>query len=110
MTADRRMRIGEVALIAAGTRAVTAAGHGELQPALIAAVVGLHFIPFSFAFREPIFLRLGGAVASVGAAGVAAGALGAPRAADAAAVLAGLLMLALIATHARGRFAPSLAQ
>ncbi len=35
----------EIALIALGSRALTAAGHGDLRPALIATVVGLHFIP-----------------------------------------------------------------
>lgn len=102
--------VGQLALIAAGTRALTATGHSELQPALIAAVVGLHFIPFACAFREPMFLRLGGAVAGAGAVGLAAGALGMPHAADAAAVLAGLIMLTIIATWALGRFAPSVAK
>lgn len=49
--------VGEVALIAAGTRALTASGHGGLRPGLIAAVVGLHFIPFASAFREPMFVN-----------------------------------------------------
>lgn len=42
--------VGELALIAAGSGALTAAGHGGLRPALIAAVVGLHFVPFAWAF------------------------------------------------------------
>jgi len=102
--------VGQLALIAAGTRALMATGHGGLQPALIASVVGLHFIPFAWAFREPMFLRLGGAVAGAVAVGLAAGALGLPHAAAAAAVLAGLTMLTIMATWALGRFSPSVAK
>jgi hypothetical protein len=99
--------VGEIALIAVGSRALAAVGHSELRPALIAAVVGLHFMPFAWAFRERMFLHLGGAVAVIGAAGLLAGALRVPRAADAAAVGAGLVMLTLITLHALGRFAPA---
>ena len=99
--------LGELVLIAAGSRALAAADHGELRPALIAAVVGLHFIPFAWAFGERMFLHLGGAVAVIGAAGLLTGALGVPRAADALAVLAGLVMVTLVALYARGRFAPA---
>lgn len=102
--------VGQLALIAAGTRALTATDHGGLQPALIATVVGLHFIPFAWAFREPKFLRLGAAVAGAGAVGLATGALGLPHAADASAVLAGLIMLAIMAVWALGRFGPSVAK
>lgn len=102
--------VGELVLIAAGTRALTAAGSGELQPALIAAVVGLHFVPFAWAFGERMFLWLGGCVAALGAAGLLAGALGVARAADASAVGAGLVMLLVIALYARGRFAPRAAR
>jgi hypothetical protein len=98
--------IGEVALIAIGSRGLAAAGHDDLRPALIAAVVGLHFIPFSWAFREQMFLWLGGAVAVTGAVGLAAGALGVPNAAHGAAVIAGLITLAVITRYAQGRFAP----
>lgn len=77
---------------------------------MIATVVGLHFIPFAWAVREPMFLRLGGAAAGAGAVGLAAGALGLPHAADAAAVPAGLTMLTITATWALGRFAPSVAK
>lgn len=98
--------IGELALIASGSQVLTAAGHDDLRPALIAAVVGLHFIPFSWAFREQMFLWLGGVVAVTGTAGLVAGALNVPRAAPVAAVSAGLLMLIVITLYARGRFAP----
>jgi hypothetical protein len=98
--------IGELGLIAVGTRALAATGHGDLRPALIAAVVGLHFIPFSWAFRERMFLWLGGLVALTGSAGLVAGALGVPHAAPVAAVIAGLLMLVVLTLYAQGRFAP----
>jgi hypothetical protein len=99
--------VGEVALIAAGSNALAAAGRSELRPALIAAVVGLHFLPFAWAFGERMFLVLGGAVAALGVTGLAVGALGVPHAAEVAAVLAGLVMLVLVVRYARGGFAPS---
>lgn len=98
--------VGELALIAVGSRALTAAGSGELQPALIAAVVGLHFLPFAWAFHERVFLYLGGAVTVLGATGLLTGALGIPHAADALAVVAGLVMITIITLYAQGRFAP----
>jgi len=97
---------GELALINLGSRALTTAGDGELQPALIAAVVGLHFIPFAWAFHERMFFWLGGLVCVLGATGLLAGAMGVGHAAEAAAVLAGLVMLIVITVYARGRFAP----
>ena len=96
---------GELALIAVGTRALAAAGRSELQPALITAVVGLHFLPFAWAFRERMFVLLGGLLLLCGGVGAVAGALGVTHAADALAVLAGELMLAVLALYARGRFA-----
>jgi len=97
---------GELALINLGSRALTTAGDGELQPALIAAVVGLHFIPFGWAFHERMFFWLGGLVCVLGATGLLAGAMGVGHAGEAAAVLAGLVMLIVITVYARGRFAP----
>lgn len=98
--------VGELALINLGSRALTAAGHSDLRPALIAAVVGLHFIPFAWAFGERMFYWLGGLVAAIGAAGLLAGFLGVAHAAEAMAVAAGLTMQILITLYARGRFAP----
>ena len=98
--------LGELALISVGSRALVAAGHSHLRPALIAAVVGLHFIPFAWAFQERMFLHLGGAVALIGVTGLGAGALGVLHAAHASAVVAGLAMLTIIALYAQGRFAP----
>ncbi len=98
---------GELALISLGSRALTAAGDGELRPGLIAAVVGLHFIPFAWAFNERMFFWLGGLVCGLGATGLLAGALGVGHAAEALAVLSGLVMLIVITVYARGRFAPA---
>jgi len=98
--------IGELAAINLGSRSLTAGGHDELRPALIAAVVGLHFIPFAWAFRERMFYWLGGLVAALGGVGLVAGFSRTPQAADAAAVAAGLVMLTIINLYARGRFAP----
>ncbi|HEX8498890.1 MAG TPA: hypothetical protein VF661_16945 [Actinomycetales bacterium] len=98
--------VGEIALIAAGSRALGAAGHDELRPALIATVVGLHFVPFAWAFGERMFVQLGAAVAVTGLLGLLAGALGVPRAADAMAVVAGFVLLAFVTSYARGGFAP----
>lgn len=97
---------GEVVLIGVGSRALGDAGAGELRPALIAAVVGLHFLPFAWAFGERMFTLLGGVVAVLGAAGLATGALGVPRAAEVSAALAGFAMLVVLVRYAQGRFAP----
>lgn len=99
--------VGELALINIGSRVLSEAGRGELRPALIAAVVGLHFLPFGWAFTERMFFWLGGLVAAVGSLGLTAGAVGVPNAAEASAALAGLAMLGLIVAYARGRFAPA---
>ncbi|MEO7587375.1 MAG: hypothetical protein ABIS84_05045 [Arachnia sp.] len=98
--------VAELALISLGSRALTASGHDDLRPALIAAVVGLHFIPFALAFGERMFYWLGSLVAALGVTGLTAGALGVPHAADAMAVIAGLAMQVIILLYARGRFAP----
>ena len=97
--------VGELVLISLGTRALTVSGHADLRPALIAAVVGLHFIPFAWAFGERMFYSLGSLVAALGAVGLLAGVMGVPRAADAMAVTAGLVMQVIILFYARGRFA-----
>ena len=94
----------ELAVIAVGSRILTATGQSELRPALIAAVVGLHFMPLAWAFQERMFCYLGGAVAVLGAAGLMAGAFGVSHAADALAALAGLVMIAIINMYAQGRF------
>ncbi len=98
--------LGELALIAVGTRLLVGAGRGELRPALIALAVGLHFLPFAWAFGERMFFGLGGAVAALGALGLATGAAGVRNAAPTAAVVAGLVLLVVMTAYADGRFAP----
>ncbi len=98
--------VGELALIALGSRALRAVGHADLRPALIAAVVGLHFIPFAWAFGERMFFWLGGLLLVLGAVGIVAGAIGVVHAANALAVVAGLAMLVIITLYAMGRFTP----
>lgn len=100
--------IGELALIAYGSHALVAAGHGDLRPALIAAVVGLHFIPLGWALDERMFFWLGGLLVVLGVVGLLAGATGIAHAANAVAVAAGLSLLVIITLYARGRFAPPL--
>ena len=95
---------GELALIAAGSRALEAAGREGLRPALVAAVVGLHFVPFAWAFGERFFLLLGALLVPLGLAGLALGALDVDRAPEASAVLAGLALLGVVAGYAQGRF------
>ena len=93
--------VGMLLLIVAGSFFLRAAGHGDLQPALVALAVGLHFLPFAAAFRSPVFRVLGATVAGVGAAGLALGLLVGAWAAAGAAVLAGLLMLLVMTADAR---------
>jgi hypothetical protein len=99
--------LGELAAIAAGSRLLSSLGRAELRPALIATVVGLHFLPFAWAFGERVFSQLGAALLVLGAAGLVVGATGVAHAAEAAAVLSGLVMLALLVLYARGRFTAS---
>jgi hypothetical protein len=98
--------VGELGLIALGSRFLQSVGHGDLRPALIAAVVGLHFIPFGWAFGERLFRWLGMSLTLLGALGLIAGLSGVPHAAEALAVVAGMVMLTLIAAYANGGFAP----
>lgn len=69
----------EVVALVAGTRLLAAAGHGEYGVAWVAVVVGVHFLPFAWAFRLPAFLPLGVALVVLGAAGAAVGLLGTGR-------------------------------
>ncbi len=97
--------IAELAAIALGSRLLVTLGHAELRPALIAAVVGVHFLPFSWAFGERMFSWLGTALLLLGVIGMAVGYAGIGHAADLAAVLSGAVMLVLVLMYALGRFA-----
>ncbi len=99
--------VGELAVISFGTRMLRTAGHSDLRPALIAAVVGVHFIPFAWAFGERMFFWLGGLVAGLGTIGLVAGFIGVAHAAQATAVLSGVVMLSIISLYAAGHFAPA---
>ena len=81
-------------LVAFGLDAPTA------QIALVAAVVGGHFLPFARAFQAPVFWWIGGAMAVLGLAGAALAALGDPVAGPAGAAAAGAAMLVIVAAQA----------
>jgi hypothetical protein len=95
---------GELAAIATGSGVLTSLGHGDLRPALIAGIVGVHFLPFAWAFGEAMFSRLGLALLVLGGTGLTAGYGGITHAVEGSAVLAGLVMLALVALYADGRY------
>ncbi len=97
--------VAELAAINIGSRALVSADLTELRPALIATVVGLHFIPFAWAFGERMFYWLGGSVAALGATGLVLGFMGATHSPEVAAVAAGLTMQIIILLYARGQFA-----
>lgn len=69
------------------------------QIALVAAVVGGHFLPFARAFQAPVFWWIGGAMAALGLAGAALAALGDPVAGPAGAAAAGAAMLVIVAAQ-----------
>jgi hypothetical protein len=94
--------IMEFALIALGTGRLTSVGRPELQPALIALVVGLHFIPFAWAFKERMFYTLGSVLALLGGVGLI---VGTRTSALAAAVGAGLIMSLILLAYSLGMFA-----
>lgn len=94
--------VAMLALIAAGGAWLRASGHEAAQPSLIALVVGLHFVPFAMAFREPMLIQLGTAVAAMGAVGLVLGILlGDPWGAGAA-FAAGFVQLGVVAAWAQG--------
>lgn len=96
--------VAMVAAIALGRLLLDRAGQPELVPALVAACVGLHFLPFARAFAAPVFGQLGWLLALIGLGGLLIGWLLRPGAAAGvaalAAVLAGLVMLAAMAVGA----------
>src|SRR4051794_30882068 len=65
--------VGMLALIRVGSIVLDHQGRSGLQPALIVAAVGLHFLPFASAFHTPLFRVLGSAMAVIGALGLGAG-------------------------------------
>ncbi len=97
--------LGELLLIRLGSSALSDNGHADARPALIAAVVGLHFVPFAWAFRERMFYWLGGALIGLGLAGLGAELARFETSAPIAAVLSGLVMAGLVTLYAAGLFA-----
>lgn len=92
--------VGMLLLIRLGTVVLENADKEALRPALIVTAVGLHFLPFAVAFHTRMFVRLGTAMAILGAVGLLLGSVWDPRAAAAMAVIGGLVMLAMIADDA----------
>ncbi|GIG29970.1 hypothetical protein [Cellulomonas marina] len=95
----------ELVLIRLGSAWLDGRGDASARPALIAAVVGLHFLPFAWAFRERMFTVLGAALVLLGGGGLVAELSGVGHAAALAAVASGLVMAALVAAYAAGAFA-----
>lgn len=97
--------LGEVLLLRLGSSALADNGHESARPALIATVVGLHFLPFAWAFRERMFYWLGTALMALGLAGLGAELTGFDTSAATSAVLSGLVMAGLVTLYAGGLFA-----
>ncbi|MXG88879.1 hypothetical protein [Nocardioides flavescens] len=61
-----------VLAILVGARVLNALGETDLVRLWVVLVVGIHFVPFASAFRQPLFTRLGATMAAIA---VAAGAI-----------------------------------
>jgi hypothetical protein len=92
--------LGMLGVIVAGSQLLRSQGQLELQPAVVVLAVGLHFLPFAWAFRAPVFALLGSLLAGLGVAGLILGWAWDPSAASVVAVLAGLGMLAVLVAYA----------
>lgn len=91
--------VGELGLIRVGTEWLMVIGRAELRPAVIALIVGLHFVPFAWAFRERMFYVLGGSLIILGGLGLLS------NWALAAAAGSGLVMALLLLAYSLGMFA-----
>ncbi|MFP7833628.1 hypothetical protein [Marisediminicola sp. LYQ134] len=106
----RRWQIGvyllavviEFVLIAVGSRWLGSIGAADLRPALIALAVGLHFIPFAWAFAERMFFVLGATLVALGAVGLL---VGTATGALVAAVTSGVVMALDVLAYSLGMFA-----
>jgi hypothetical protein len=96
--------LGELLAIRRGSMALSDHGSIAARPALIATAVGVHFLPFAWAFREHMFYWLGGTLLVLGLAGGGAALAGLDMAAPVAAVLSGLAMAAIVTAYAAGAF------
>lgn len=85
------------------TQLAEANGMGHLRPSIIAALVGLHFFPFAWAFRVRMIAGLAVVVSALGIIGVVGGIVaGAPWAAVFA-VIAGFAQVTVVALWAAGK-------
>lgn len=66
----------EVAALVVGTRILATHGQGEYGVAWTAFIVGVHFVPFAWAFRQPAFRPLAVTLIALGVAGAAVGLVG----------------------------------
>jgi hypothetical protein len=100
----------EVVVIVVGVRLLAANDRAEYGVALVAFVVGVHFLPFSWAFNQPAFLPLGLTLMILGSIGALLGLTGAGQAAIAltAGVASGfaLMSYAVAKPHAASAGAP----
>lgn len=96
--------LGSVLAMLAGIRIgsvlLEAADRTSLRPAVIVVAVGLHFLPFAAAFHTRLFVQLGSAIVPIGGLGLALGWVWREEAAAWAAVIAGLVMITMIAAAA----------
>lgn len=92
--------LGMLGLMVVGSQLLRVQGRVELQAAVVVLAVGLHFLPFSWAFRAPVFALLGSLLAGLGVAGLVLGWAWDPTAPSVVAVLAGLGMLAVLVAYA----------
>ena len=88
--------VAEVLAIPVGAAVLTRLGHEELVLPWVVLVLGAHFLPFSWAFGEPLFAYLGWGLITLAAVG-AAFTLGvsAARGPEATATSAGFVLLAV---------------
>ena len=101
--------LGRVGLIALGGMVLRAVGMPQAQVALVVAAVGLHFLPFAWAFSAPVFRVLGWAMTGIGLVGVGAAVVTGQEGAAAAAVLAGLVMFLVMTALALRPWQPDAA-
>lgn len=92
--------LGMLGLMAAGSELLRSQGPVELQVSVVVLVVGLHFLPFAWAFHARVFALLGSLLAGLGVTGLILGWACSPLATDVVAVLAGLGMLAVLVASA----------
>lgn len=95
----------EAAALVLGTRLLADGGHGAYGVAWVAFVVGVHFLPFAWAFRQPAFRPLGLALIVLAVVGAVTGLLGAGKMGVAlvAGVGAGLALLTFAAAPPRAQ-------